>query len=180
MEIYHKSMLLFVTFGLWMNVALPLVLASETKTLNIAIDQGMNFQEIRARSEAETNTYIGREFAENPEMESFKLTVLGQKLAEIVPLFSLKITRTQWQSSPHISSWVKYNQTSFALLQPRQNSVGNDEEFVAASTVSNASNQVFSNANTAKRLELTGLNVVEESAEEEEFVSPQFYLGDID
>lgn len=180
MAIHSKIMPIFATLGLWINVTFPPVLASETRTLNVVIRQGMSFQEIQAKSEAETNAYIDRLFAENPEIEGFKLTVFGKKIVEIVPLFSLKITRSQWQSSPHISSWAKYNQASFALLQPRQNVIGGDEEFVAANTTFNAVDQASSNTNFTRYSNLTGLNVGEESVDEETFVNPQFYLGDID
>jgi hypothetical protein len=180
MAIFSKNMLIFATLGLWINVTTSLAAASEPRTLNVIIRQGMSFQEIRAKSEAETNAYIDRSFAENPDIESFRLTVLGQKIVEIVPLFSLKITRAQWQSSPHISSWAKYNQASFALLQPRPNAIGGDEEFVAANTTSNAVDQASSNTNSSKRSNLADLDVVEEPVEEEVFVNPQFYLSDID
>lgn len=180
MAISSKNMLIFATLGLWINVTTSLVSASEPRTLNVVIRQGMSFQEIRAQSEAETNAYIDRAFAENPEIDSFRLTVLGQKIVEIVPLFSLKITRAQWQSSPHISSWARYNQASFALLQPRPNAIGGDEEFVAANTTSNAVDQASSNTNFTRYSNLTGLNVEEELVDEAAFVNPQFYLGDID
>lgn len=173
-------MSIFATLGLGINITFPPVLASEIRTLNVVIRQGMSFQEIRAKSETETNAYIDRLFAENSEIESFRLTVLGQKNVEIVPLFALRITRTQWQSSPHISAWVRYNQASFALLQPRQNGIGSDEEFITAKTISDAGNQASSNTYSTEYFNLTGLTIPEDSVEEEAFINPQFYLGDID
>ncbi len=100
----------------------------EKDTFTVLVRRSMTYQEIRHQAEQQTNAYISSAFSQRPNLESLRLNVLGKKVVEIVPVFSVFVTRAQWQESPHVRDWVSYNQASFSLLQSDRPLIARVEE----------------------------------------------------
>ncbi|WP_160148390.1 hypothetical protein [[Leptolyngbya] sp. PCC 7376] len=126
--------------------------ATQKSTFTVPIHRSMDYQDIRHQAEQLTNAYISLAFTQNLDIEALQLDVLGEKAVEIVPLFSIFITRTQWRESPHISDWVSYNQASFSLLQSDQPLIASAEE-----------NDVVSSSSRTTSINLVNFPAIDES-----------------
>ena len=164
------------------------VIAESTKksTFTVPITQSMKYQDIRNRAERMSNDHIDALFNQTPQPRAVRLNILGQRAAEIVPIFSLEITREQWLESPHISHWVSYNQASFSLLQASPNVIAHAEENSVASRIpsatveSPAESQVMIN----DLLETEIIQLVDEGADPQRLIkqgaNPQFLIDELD
>ncbi|MDX2100796.1 MAG: hypothetical protein SFW36_23705 [Leptolyngbyaceae cyanobacterium bins.59] len=66
---------------------------------------------------------IQQKFKQNANLSSVRVIVLGDRNGEIIPILTVNVSRTQWQQTPQVRAWGKYNSASYALLQRFQQGV---------------------------------------------------------
>jgi hypothetical protein len=86
-------------------------------TLTLPIYGQISSDSFHDRAEAMATTYIDSQFTQDLAINGIQLVVLGQKSAEIVPVFSISVTRDQWQKHSQVNHWATYTRVSYALLQ---------------------------------------------------------------
>ena len=97
---------------------------------------------------------ISERFRQNPSLNMLEMTILGERNGEVIPIFSVLVSRDQWQENPQASAWAEYSSASYALLRrheeatvvassPSRNAapVGQARSFAAASEVQSAYDQ---------------------------------------
>ena len=184
--LFQASMCLFIIASLFSNAQLSIAENSKKSTFTVPLSRSMKYKDIRSKAERMTNEYITSSFAEDPLLGRLRLDVLGQQSVEIVPLFSLNITRAQWLESPHISHWVSYNQASFSLLQTDSSLIARAEENPVATSFSRATfespveRQVM--VNNLPETEI--IQLVDKGADPQRLiergVNPQFLIDELD
>lgn len=61
---------------------------------------------------------IARQFQQNPERSTLRVVVLGNRHGNILPILTIAVTRSQWQSNPRVSIWSQYYASGSLLQRP--------------------------------------------------------------
>lgn len=100
-------------------------------TVSIPIYGQINQRYLIQEAESMASQIIAEQFRQDPSLESLEVTALGERNGEVIPIFSISVSRSQWQESPSVSSWAEYNSASYALLQRHE-----ENAVVASSAIS--------------------------------------------
>jgi len=60
----------------------------------------------RARHQAQG--WIEAQLRSQPQLNQIEFMVSGERNGQVVPLFSISVSRTDWQRQPHLETWVSY------------------------------------------------------------------------
>jgi hypothetical protein len=93
---------------------------TQSHTVTISFSSDRDHQSFLRDAETMAAQAIERELRQNSALDSLEVTVLGERHGEIMPIFSVSVSRDQWQSSPLISAWAEYYSASYALLRRHQ------------------------------------------------------------
>lgn len=102
------------------SALLPAVAQASNLTVRIPFDGDRDHQAFLRDAEAMATQRIDREFRQNSTLNTLEVTVLGERNGEIIPIFSVSVSRDQWQTTPLVSSWAEYYSASYALLRRHQ------------------------------------------------------------
>lgn len=138
------------------------------QTFTVTMSEAMSWQSMYSQSEQKVEQYIQAQFSQNPDLSHLRLTVLGEKSVEIVPILSVYVTREQWQNQPQLAVWATYHPVAYALLFDDQKPWQVQQRAASPATQPiNRETSTFLN------------NAIEPSAEEIR-LNPQAYLDEMD
>jgi len=140
-------------------------------TVSIPIYGQINQRYLIREAESMASQVIAEQFRQHPSLESLEVTALGERNGEVIPIFSISVSRSQWQERPLVSSWAEYNSASYALLQRHE-----ENAVVASSAISG-------NATTSDRVRTFASEGEVQRAYDEGRLSgreAQFYSDELD
>lgn len=84
--------------------------------IEIPIYESVSHRQLVAQAEALVSDRIRQAFQQDRRISSIKVTVLGNQHGNVIPLLTTAVARAQWQKSPDVQRWTRYD-NSYALLQ---------------------------------------------------------------
>jgi hypothetical protein len=118
----------------WLATAIytPKPVVAQTASINLPIAryQQEPFESFLRRVETLAAKTIHNRFGNDASVSELKMVVFGQSAGEIVPVMSVKVSRSAWKASPYIERWATYYPDSKILLgfeQPRQQTTQNPQ-----------------------------------------------------
>lgn len=85
-------------------------------TVDMALSGYFRYEDVMSQAEQLASIEIVRQFNASPNLNELQVVVLGQRYGEIVPILSAQVSREQWLASPRASSWIRYYNAAYSLL----------------------------------------------------------------
>ena len=91
---------------------------AETNQMSLTVPRLENesYEAFLGRAEAIATNAIETRFQQNPSLNQFELTIMGENQGAIAPVLSLVINRERWTLDPTLRRWANYFPSSQFLL----------------------------------------------------------------
>lgn len=107
--------LLFLTAELLM--ASPVLARTSQLKAIVPGDRTTTFTTLLEQAQILAAQAIAQEFATNPAISEVWISVLGERQGQVTPLLAVRVTRSQWQTSPNLNQWIEYFTDARVLLR---------------------------------------------------------------
>jgi hypothetical protein len=98
-------------FYLVLGSALPAAARSMRLSLEFPIYAQSSFQPTWTQMESSVAQRLEQSFAQAADLDAINLLVTVNRNGNILPYFSINVSRQQWQSRPDVKAWIKYHRT---------------------------------------------------------------------
>lgn len=89
---------------------------SDRIEISLARQPKETYQELVNRAEAAALKSIQQSFAQDKQMTTVSIVIMGQNHGKIAPVLFLEVERSQWFSNPALQHWVTYFRSARSLL----------------------------------------------------------------
>jgi len=119
-QLVNLFLLLTLGGGVWIaNEVIALQVAqAETAQINITVErQGYeDYKTLLRRAEAAAREAVQQRFEQDSQITDVAITVLAENQGAIAPVFSVQVSRNQWQNPSEKQRWVTYYPSAEILL----------------------------------------------------------------
>jgi hypothetical protein len=106
-----------LSLGLGMGaIASPAFAQSDRANLVIDGSSHPTLESLLQQAKTQTQSFVEQAFAKNPEQGEVQVTLMVERNGQVAPLFSVRVSRPDWQQNPRLEQWVQYFNGSEVLL----------------------------------------------------------------
>jgi hypothetical protein len=118
-SIWHKlfdvlvlplPLVFFIVLGTVFARVLPAEARVERLSLEFPIYAQSNSQAVWQQAESFVAQRLNQLFQQTADLDSIELLVTANRDGDILPFFSISVSREQWRSRPEVKAWMQYHQ----------------------------------------------------------------------